>query len=864
MRHRDVAALLLVSLVVSCSSDEEPLPQILQPCPLTGATFAVGDPNGHPDPFGARAAGQARASRIKDGATYPQPAHGRQRIETGDFVLINDRIAVVIEDKGLSDGYGRFGGELLAIDRVGTDGRPMGISKYNETLMGIAFDTVKPTSVSVLKDGSDGKEAVVRVTGPLVTIPFMAESLKALYPNTYDVQFAFDYVLTPGSPMLTVRYGVLNAGPDDLDFGLNRPGSEEFFGFFQTSQSQLVTPEAGYGKPRDSTEWAGFDGGEFSFAWRTVGTPPLRYGISQSGFQLFTGEAFVAPACQTTLVDRVQIIAGGPHYDGLREAVREASKQAPWRAIKGVLRDAKGAPVGDAWVHGLDAAGAYLTRTRTGADGSFTVHGPPGAPLTVVPQKRGYPTHAGTSVAAAASDVALAFAPEARLRVTATDPVTKKPIPVRVQVIPKDPVPSTPTAYGVLDEVGGRLHQEFAVTGEAELPVPPGEHRVLVTRGYEWELFDTTVTVAAGESKDIAATLAHSVDSTGVMCADFHIHSMHSADSDDPVVHKVKGAIADGLDIPISSEHEWVIDFQPEIEKLGLTDWAFGMASSELTTFTWGHFGVLPLTPRDGAVNHGAVEWIGKSPADTFATAHALPEKPIIIVNHPRSEGFGGYFSAARYNRTTNVGDEALWSPTFEAIEVFNDSDFEANRKASVADWFAFLDLGKKMVAVGSSDSHHLRTSPVGYPRTCLRFGHDDPKKLTPSLVRDVVASGNAVVSGGLFMTVAGPGGEGPGQAVKVPDAGADFTVTVEAPGWLGGDLSLETIVDGKTVSTTALTASGPGPSKRATAVVKVLRDPSTRPHWVVFHAKSTADLAPLHPGRKPFAASNAVFLEKP
>ena len=63
--------------------------------------------------------------------------------------------------------------------------------------------------------------------------------------------------------------------------------------------------------------------------------------------------------------------------------------------------------------------------------------------------------------------------------------------------------------------------------------------------------------------------LAHSVASTGVMCGDFHIHAMYSADSSDPVVYKVKGAIADGLDIPISSEHAWVTDFQPEVVKLG-------------------------------------------------------------------------------------------------------------------------------------------------------------------------------------------------------------------------------------------------------------------------------------------------------
>ena len=31
-------------------------------------------------------------------------------------------------------------------------------------------------------------------------------------------------------------------------------------------------------------------------------------------------------------------------------------------------------------------------------------------------------------------------------------------------------------------------------------------------------------------------------------------------------------------------------------------------------------------------------------------------------------------------------------------------------------------------------------------------------------------------------------------------------------------------------------------------------------PHWVIFNATSTTDLAPLHPGRRPFAVSNPIF----
>jgi hypothetical protein len=829
-------------------------------CALEGAVFEAGDPVGHADPLGAAAAKQARAGRIGDPSLVAQPAHGRQRIEAGDYLIINDKIAVVIENKGLSDGYARFGGEILAVDRVGADGKPMGLSLYGETLMGIGIRMIDPTSVTVLHDGSDGGEAVIRVTGPIQPIPFLNGPLRALFPRDYELQMAYDYVLSPGAEALTIREGVINPGTDAINFYVEGQGSDELFGFFQYSRSQLVTLESGFGKPKEATSaWVGFDGGPWSFAYRTRGAP-LLFGTEQSGFDLFWGQGFIAGACARTTEDRVQIVAGGPEYDGLREAIRRTESAPAWRAVTGALVDAKGQPVAGAWIHGLDDKGQYLTRTRTDDKGSFTVHAPPGAAISLVPQKLGYPMHAPVVVDAAASTATLTLGDTATLHIVAAGDATKAP--VRIQVIPTTPEPATPEGFGVEDEVEGRLYQDFALTGEATLTVPVGEHRIIVSRGYEWELYDTTVTVAAGETKEIVAPLAHSVDTTGVMCADFHIHSMFSADSADSVTRKVAGAVADGLDIPVSSEHEWVIDFQPIVKALGVTPWAFGVASSELTTFAWGHFGVVPLTPHDEALNHGAVDWIGHTPAEVFKHVHELPENPVLIVNHPRSSGFAGYFGAAGFDHDLDSGDPDLFSHGFDAIEVFNDSDFEKNRADSVADWFALMNHGHKVSAVGSSDSHHLRTSPVGYPRTCFQFGHDDPTKLTTKAVRDALAGADSTISGGLFMTVAGPGGERPGETVTTPDGAATFLVTVQAPSWIAAD-TLETIVNGKTVAMEPLLPIGSGPAKKFANQVTVTLDPSA-PHsnWVVFHARGETDLAPLHPGRRPFAVSNPVFLK--
>jgi len=851
------AAVVTSAAVFACSSDEGSSsgggPDAAEPV-CEGNLEAFRFPNGGEgsgDPFGAKAAGQARAGRIRDAAQIVQPENARNKVRVNDFVLANDKIAVYVEAEGESDGYSPLGGDILALETVGADGRPTGFSQYNETLIMLARQTVQPEKVSVLADGADGKAAIVRVSGKLANVPFL-DTFKPLIPDEYGFPAVLDYVLEPGSPRLTIRLGLVNTRTEPVDFA-----NKQYFGFFQSNRNQTFTEAQGFADTKGETPWVAFDSGKSAFLVRSLGSP-IRSEIGISGFQLFSMKGLAVDACATKTLDYAEMLVGGPSLDGLLETKRAAFGEAAWREVRGTLTETGGGPLAGALVHATSADGRYLTRALTDAAGAYVLHVPAGDAL-ITPTLKGWALPAATPAPAASATVDLTLPKRATLAIDVKSAdAAAEPLPARVQVIPSVTIARPPAAFGVADlEVEGRLWNDFATTGHLDLPVPPGQHRVVITRGYEYELYDAPATATVGTTTNVAASLVHSVDSTGVMCADFHIHSHFSADSDDVPELKVRGAIADGLEVPVSSEHEWIIDFQPIIQKLGLTKWAFGIPSEELTTFTWGHFGVVPLFPKPDAVNNGAVGWIGKKPAEFFRTVNELPEKPVLIVNHPSNSGFTGYFGQAAFDRTKASGDPELWSDEFAAIEVFNDSDFEKNREGSVGDWFALLNAGKTYWTTGSSDSHHERSSPVGYPRTCLAFGHDDPTKLTAEIVRDVLRVGAATISGGLLMKVEGPGGVGPGgMATK-----GQYKVTVQSPGWLSAS-SLEVIVDGITTETRPLVATaGPGPGKKYEATVDVSATQSKPRHWVVFHAKSdAADLAPLHPGRKAFAVSNPIF----
>ncbi len=423
-------------------------------CPTESDVFEAGDDTGSTDPYGAKAAGQARAGRLTSAAMIVQPAHGRQRVNVGDFVLANDKIAVTIEDKGLSDGYARFGGEILAVDRVGDDGKPMGTSYYVETLMALSIQMVNPTSVSVMNDGSDGKAAVVRVSGPLEAIPFLDGSLATLFPRRYDVQAAYDYVLEPGSNKLLVRLGIMNPAPDPIEFAFDGI-SDEIHGFFQTNHNKFVTEANGFGKATGDLPWAGFVNEGTSFAWRAAGDETLQLGLEVSGFVYTLGPGFNADACAVTWVDHAEVVAGGPEYDGLRVALNEADGAEAWREISGTVKDADGNPVADAYVHERDDTGKYLSRTKADGSGNYVIHAPAGQAVKLIPQAKGYPLGSGTDVGGSATSSDLAFDPTGKLHVTALDSVSNEPIPVRVQVIPKAGYTSAPDEFGVQDEANG-------------------------------------------------------------------------------------------------------------------------------------------------------------------------------------------------------------------------------------------------------------------------------------------------------------------------------------------------------------------------------------------------------------------------
>jgi len=896
--------------------------------------------------------GEVRAGRLSEDQ-LPEDPNGLAVWEAGDFALVNEHIALIIEDEGISDLYAPFGGSIIGVTGY-DDGALVNRADFNEISIGLRRFLVAAETVSLINDGRDGNPAVVRAEGPLRAIPFLEDVLNSpagptLFgtlllggPPPTDETFQstrvqVDYELAPGAEHMDVYYTV--------DTALTNV--QPTYMMMQSKRMTPYVPGQGFGTGDlllDYAYMAFADDNAASYAVEDVSGPMksalaagASFGISDPEISGLLPLSRVEPiefeADKREHLMRVHV--GGPGIDGLLQAIARTMGESS-RTITGMVLNADDTRANGVRVHAetTDAEPIYLTRTSTDADGAFSLTVPEGQEVQLRAYRRGDGISDPEVVSASGTSAEITMPPKGSIRVTATDATSSTPLPVRVQVIDDN-------AYQPPDNFGepvvprdDRLHVAFPTDGKALLSVPPGDHRVVVSRGYEYDIVDTIAMVAAGAETPVDAKLSRVVDSMGVMCGDFHIHTHRSPDAPDSPEFKLMAAAGEGVELPVRTDHEFVADFEPVVAATGLGAWMYGFSALELTTSSYGHFGVFPLTPDPMQQNDGAVWWnrITDSgaveildPVPVLNDARSRPGEPEVIIFHPRNRpgntgGFGeligqqyfmgyngpltntggvDYDPASDTTQRDDINPETWWDRDFRVFEVFNDRSFAENKQndgriypgdtpedvsdeiGTVDDWFGLLNSDERdgVFAVGSSDSHSIMNgSPVGYPRTCVIVGTDDPEVLradanTPQTIKGLISTGRVVINGGIYILALG-GGKGPGQTIE-GDGPYSIDVEVQAPLWVRNVELIEMWFSSDGNITNTEVASGTAINNSAVLRYSQSVQVPDGADWVVFHARGPYDptiksrndqaqtLDPVHPGRLPFGVTNPIFFTR-
>lgn len=766
-----IALVAALTAAAGCPA-EEPVP------PVGEGLFAAGCPE--PARAGARLLTMARE----------RPDGPDALAEPGDAMLFNEVAAFVIQAPSNPRTYYHYGG--IVVDAVPVSGcAPAAPDSFGELgfVLGeldiTAFDQstlrmFRGDTIEVVSDGSDGGPAIVDVHGEddtfwLVEMTLLKEAYLADRPKAPSAPYGLDltlrYTLAPGDEVLQMEWILRGA-----------EGGGEFV------TGALVFPS-------DTTQKSQFGLGSISFGgfhlatklgWLALSTPHANFAFSMPaanmGMTEVAGVQAVLDVAQALTPLEVSpgvterspylLAISSPQRFPSAALARHDAEPAPGEAgvplrVEGRVVDPEGAPVPGAtvWIEQQDEDGNWrsLDRLLAGPDGSYVSDATvfQSAPWSLRAEAEGRDPSARTE---AAGD--LTVGSHGAVRVEVRD-AGGGALPARLDCERQD----------------GLRVLRYATPLDGELPMPPGNWHIWVSRGYEYDIAEVDVVVPPNGVGSVETTLTAVMDTTGWVSIDSHVHAGPSADSDTPAIDRMRTAAAGGLDVIIQTDHEIIADLSWAVGAAGLEPFLGWISGQEVTPPLPEHTNAWPFPTRD-TVRGDPIRWMGHNYPAIWAEQRARGAQ-VVQINHARVNGECGILCLIDWDRMSEPSfpspellglppGEPFWSWDFDAFEVMNDArnpfldPANPRRTGAFEDWLSFHNLGQRTTGVAVTDVHGLELP--GSPRTWLAVADDNPSTVPDEAISAAVLGGHAQFSAGAFVRATIAGG-GPGDDVS-PGAG--------------------------------------------------------------------------------------------
>ena len=438
---------------------------------------------------------------------------------------------------------------------------------------------------------------------------------------------------------------------------------------------------------------------------------------------------------------------------------------------------------------------------------------------------------------------------EATLDIQATDVAGGAPLPCRITIADPEgtwaPISALPG-----QQIAVRPGVVYTADGRARIGVAAGDYSVTASRGFEWGIDTKTVSVRRGETHSVRLRIRREVDTPGFVACDTHVHTRtHSGHGDSSVEERVLTLAGEGVEVGIATEHNLHVDYAAVAARLGLKPRLTLVTGNEVTTPV-GHFNIFPVSPAATPPDSTLRDWARLLPG-----MRAQPGVAVIILNHPR-DNHGGYrpFGDDEFNPVTGASRRGV-DLAFDALETTNSGALRSDLLELYRDWFALLNRGLRVVAVGGSDSHDVSRSIVGQARTYVAARDDDPGRIDVAQTCANLKAGKALVSLGLLANLRVDSRSGPGDLATGGGRQLRVTATVSGPAWSGAD-RIELYCDGVLLRQERLDPPVAGRAGEKARISWTLSRPA-HDVWLAAIATGPGVTAPFWPIPKPYQPSS-------
>ncbi len=365
-----------------------------------------------------------------------------------------------------------------------------------------------------------------------------------------------------------------------------------------------------------------------------------------------------------------------------------------------------------------------------------------------------------------------------------TNSESKAPLPCRLTIVDAEGAlaalqPGTTNQT----ELAARPGVLYTRDGMARVGLLPGKYTVYASRGFEYSVATQSVTVAIGQTQSLALTIRRAVPTHGWVAADTHIHTLTKSKHGDATEDERMLTIAgEGIELAVATDHNVHADYTEAAQRTRMSDRFTSVIGNEVTTKA-GHFNAFPIRPDSAIADFSTTNW----PA-LLQGIRATPGVQVITLNHPRDLHSGFVpLGPANFNAVSGAAlrDQEF---SFDGLEVITSAAMQSDIMLLFSDWFALLNHGHRITALGSSDSHDVSRFILGQGRTYVRCADTNPAAINVDEACRSLREGRALVSFGLLADLVVNDHFGVGDLALRGQRGVTAAVTVLGPAWTRAD----------------------------------------------------------------------------
>ena len=334
-----------------------------------------------------------------------------------------------------------------------------------------------------------------------------------------------------------------------------------------------------------------------------------------------------------------------------------------------------------------------------------------------------------------------------QLDITVTSDAAEKPIPCRITIVDKAGTLAAIVPKGEKQPLALRPGVIYTGNGRALLGLHPGKYTVYASRGFEYSVAKAEVDLTQPVDKSLRLSIRREVPTPGLVSIDTHIHTLtRSGHGDSSEVERMFTIAGEGIELAVATDHNHHADYRPVQKATGTTPFFTSVIGNEVTTKT-GHFNAFPIAPNSPVPDYKLGDW-----TKLMASMRGTPGVRSIVLNHPRNV-HSGFSPMAPEHYNSATGRNLFGAPySFDAMEVVTSAAMQSDIMALYRDWFAMLNWGHHITAVGSSDTHDVSRFILGQARTYLECPDGDPAKIDVAKACDSLNKMRALVSMGLLV----------------------------------------------------------------------------------------------------------------